>query len=268
MCRNRAILGIQEYGRRFEGAHRRLGEDGPRLLEESDRTASGKPRIIENPESLRITASAGFKPLYDPAKFQEIQEQVAARSKAQKGIPRAKDPAKFPLAGRIFDLTDGCGSVMYGATNGKPLYKGGRYMRTSGAECQHNSVDAEALLRFTLQTLTQPLQLLGGREKLRQLLEQRAAREEGPPDDTQVILSSLELRVSELQQSMKIAAQRMAVESDQDRYEAIAQQFDKLKGQRQQAERELARLQQSRQSAQQSDPDRDIEAALRACPKS
>jgi DNA invertase Pin-like site-specific DNA recombinase len=43
LCENRAILGLQDYGRRSEGAHRRLGRDGPRLLNETDRGASDRP---------------------------------------------------------------------------------------------------------------------------------------------------------------------------------------------------------------------------------
>jgi len=155
-------------------------------------------------------------------KFPEIQERSAAGAKSQKGVSRAKDPARYPLAGQAFDLTDGCGSLVYGVTNGKPLYKCGHYMRTVGAECQHDSVEGEALLRFTLQTLTQPLHLLGGREKLRQLLEQRAAREEALPDGTQAMVALLEAKVDELKQSMETAAERMTVASDDDRYEAIA----------------------------------------------
>ena len=44
--------------------------------------------------------------------------------------------------------------MMYGRMNGKrALYVCGRYMNSAGAECENNSIDAEALLQFTLASL-------------------------------------------------------------------------------------------------------------------
>src|SRR5207342_3387915 len=110
-----------------------------------------------------------------PERWQEIQRQTRERGQSQRGIPRAKDPARYPLACRLVDLTDGCGSVLYGrTTHDRAIYTCGRYMRTAGAECESNQVDAEATLRFTLKTLRQFVDLNGRRGKLRQKLLERA----------------------------------------------------------------------------------------------
>ena len=159
LCRNRAILGIQDTGRRSEGAHRRFGPDGPRPLNDNDRLENRKPRVIKNSKDVIVSASLGFEPKFATDVWQDIQDQMDERSRSQRGVRRAKDPAKYPLASRVFDLTDGCGSIMYGITSGqRRLYKCGRYQRTAGAECHHNLVDAAALLRLTTRTLTQRLE--------------------------------------------------------------------------------------------------------------
>ena len=131
LCRNAIILGVQEYGKRSGGSIRRLGKDGPRLLnEEKDRSPKGKPRCITNDPSLRIVKEVGNSE-YDLEKWQGIQRQMDERSQNQRGVPRSKDPARYPLAGRLVDLTDGCGSFLYGRmTHNRARYTCGRYMRT------------------------------------------------------------------------------------------------------------------------------------------
>lgn len=62
LCRNAIIVGQQQYGKRSEGSLRRLGPDGPRLLEEKDRTAAGQPRIVFNDASLQIVKTSRRSP--------------------------------------------------------------------------------------------------------------------------------------------------------------------------------------------------------------
>jgi hypothetical protein len=65
---------------------------------------------------------------------------------------------RYPL----HDLNPDCGSIMYGRIcRQRRDYTCGRYMSTGGAECEHNSVDAESLLNFTLATLTELVDGLG-----------------------------------------------------------------------------------------------------------
>ncbi len=154
LCMNRAILGLLDYGRRSEGKHRRLGKDGARLLEDSDRNGQKKPKVIMNNPSLIITSRLPAEPQFDPGRWEKIQAETQKRSKVQRGIPRTRDPARYPLSCRVIDLSDGCLSVMYGHTHGKRLvYTCGKYMATGGAERENNTVDAEAMLRFTLDTV-------------------------------------------------------------------------------------------------------------------
>ena len=95
LCRNPAVLGVQQYGKRSEGRIRRLGEDGPRLLEERDRTADGGPRIVFNDPSLRVARQVG-EPQYDAAKWDAVQRQMDERAKNQRGVARVKDPRAPP----------------------------------------------------------------------------------------------------------------------------------------------------------------------------
>ena len=55
----------------------------------------------------------------DPEKWRAVQIQMDERGKQQRGVPRAKDPSRYPLACRLIDLTDGCGSILYARTNQK-----------------------------------------------------------------------------------------------------------------------------------------------------
>jgi hypothetical protein len=182
LCQNPTILGIQEYGKRSEGQIRRLGKDGPRLLEEAtDLSAQDRPRVIVNDPALRISKQVS-EAHFDAARWQAIQRQMRERGRTQGGLPRAKDPARYPLACRLVDLTDACGSVLYGRmAHNRAVYTCGRYMGTAGAECASNQVDAEAMLRFTLKTLKQFVDLHGRRAKLRQKLLERAQREAQAP---------------------------------------------------------------------------------------
>jgi hypothetical protein len=57
ICLDPVNIGLQEYGRRSEGAHRRLGGNGPRLLEEADRNTQDQPRLVINDHTIMIFGS-------------------------------------------------------------------------------------------------------------------------------------------------------------------------------------------------------------------
>lgn len=101
LCRNRAIIGIQDIGRRSEGAHRRFGPDGPRPLNDKDRRADRKPKVIVNSPEVIVSRPIGFEPKFATDLFQGIQDQMDERSRNQRGVPRAKDPAKYPRLPRV-----------------------------------------------------------------------------------------------------------------------------------------------------------------------
>jgi DNA invertase Pin-like site-specific DNA recombinase len=238
LCRNPLIIGVQQYGKRSEGKIRRLGVEGSRLLEdEKDFSAEGKPRAILNDSSLRVRKPVGGAQ-FDPERWHAIQDGIEDRGKKQCGVPRAKDPGRYPLACRLVDLTEGCGSVLYGRkAQGRAVYTCGRYMRTDGAECASNQVDAEAILRFTLKTLKQFVEMHGRRDKLRRILLERARRQMQEPaiDVRAAEAARLATRKTEVKAELETIERRLAREPDDNLYAALVRQFES-------AQDELAKL--------------------------
>ncbi len=168
---NKAIAAVQEFGKTSSGAHRRLGTDGaPRLLEDADRRHDGQPRQIANAADLVIVSDLpGFEPCAPLATVVHCQNILADRGRSQRGVPKAKDPAKFPLAGRILDRA--CGGIMYGESqNQHRLYLCSTYRNSSGRECAYNTVDAEGLLSLLLRTFAELIGRSGSAASLRQKL--------------------------------------------------------------------------------------------------
>jgi hypothetical protein len=265
LCRNKAILGIVELGRRSEGVHRRVSKDGPRLLTDQDRDSrkKNKPKRIQNSSDNILSNSMGFESRYDSAKWAEIAEQLHDRGKNQRGVPRAKNPARYPLATRVVDLTDGCGALMYGQPSGeRKRYTCGRYMRSCSSECYNNTVDAEALLRFTIATLQQYAVLAGGHEQIRRQLEELAANREVEPavDPVQVSLTNLESRRQRVAEDVEIAGRRMLLEKNDDRYQLLSKEYDRLLGELQSAN---TNLEAARYRSQKVRPlDQEVEEAV------
>lgn len=231
LCRNPAIIGELAFGRRSDGAHRRLGKDGPRLLNQKDRDANDRPKLIRNNKEDRITTPTGFASQYEVTKWNEINRQMDERGKNQAGIPRSKDPARYPLATRVIDLTDGCGSIMYARTSGeRRQYVCGRYTRTNFAECHNNTVDADALLRSTIQDLKQLVVLAGGREHVRRRLKESIEAKGAAAEKTTAERETEFLKGNLRQLTIDLATmdRRMAREGDDNRYAMIACQRDLL----------------------------------------
>jgi hypothetical protein len=264
ICTDPINIGLQEYGRRSEGAHRRLGGAGPRLLSDADRNAQDEPRTVMNNKDTTITAPTGIAPLFDEKRFQEMRLQIEERGKQQRGIPRTKDPARYPLSCRIADLTDGCGAVMYGRMHGqRPIYVCGRYMRTEGGECENNAVDGEAMLRFTLKTLRQLVDRHGNQEKLRQLLLERARQDQDPlPNPTEQEIQVRTAAVNDLKEQLVVVRRRMALEKDDSRYAAIAEEFDRIRTELEHAEKELVAKRRSSPLRTTQSPEAEVNAAM------
>lgn len=202
---------------------------------------------MKNSEDKLIKRSINIDPLYDPAKWEEIQRQTEERGKSQRGIPRAKDPTKYPLSTRVIDLTDGCGSIMYGREHGgKRVYICGRYSRTSGAECSNNEVDGEALLALATGYLRQLIDVVAdGRDRIRKRLKQLV--DAGSPQAaslTQSELAGLENRKSQLQRDPQTAGDNFALAPSDQIRQMVAQRIDAMNLQLKEADariRELSR---------------------------
>ena len=141
----------------------------------------------------------------------------------ESGKRKAKDPAAYPLTPRVFDLTDGCGSLMHGSIRqdrgpGTPLYRCARYMK-SPRFCHHNNVNAEALLQFTLKTIATRVKRAGGAEKIRAALVARAKAAAGNPkakSPEDALRSQIQAKVERLRQQVEQAPRRILEAEDED----------------------------------------------------
>ena len=190
--------------------------------------------MIMNDPSLYITSSLPGEPQFDLDRWDKIQAEILKRSKGQRGIPHVQYPGRYPLASRIIDLTDGCMSILYGHKYGKRLaYTCGKYMATSGAKCENNTVDAEAMLSFTLGTLEEVIDRLGVREKLRQRLIERAAREQ-PEDPLRLQQeqqrAQLQATITQLEKNLGAAQRNYAIEENPKIKQMVYKQMVQIEG--------------------------------------
>lgn len=237
LLRNPAIIARQHAGKRAEGRHRRMHPNGARLLTADDRIGAGV-RLVHNDDSVVIKQDLAYEPLYDANKWHQIQEKLVARGKCQRGIRRASDPAKYPLALRVIDLTDGCDHLMYSRTNGnRRLLVCSRYV--NAGECNHNSVDSEALLAYVVRFLSSATGNLPVRDRLRAALLARAQSEvQHPKPDTERARLDAELRTRQ-EQAARLQ-RRFAEEANESIYQALRAQYDRVHERTQTLERELA----------------------------
>ncbi len=266
LIRNRTIIGLNRYGVQSQGKFRRLGKIGPRLLEDQDVREDGQPKVVANPESLVITQPTGFGPAADVKLFDACQDLLEKRGRSQRGISRRKDPARYPLALHVWDMTNGCGHPMYARTSGsRPLYVCGRYMKTDGAECDHNAVDGEAALAFILSVFQQRIEQFGGREALRNRLMRMAAAPHVETSDTlaQKELHRVQQQLVEAEEELKVIGRNMARARNNEAYKLMEAEFaaqqarvDRLRQERDHARPAAA------DRPQDVDPEAQVELAL------
>jgi DNA invertase Pin-like site-specific DNA recombinase len=262
LIENRMILALFDYGRRSEGKHRRLGLDGPRFLVTSDRNTDGRPKTIKNCPSLVMTKQLPFSAQFDAAQWDEIQRQTRARGKSQAGIPRVRDSAKYPLACRVYDLTDDCGSIMYGRTSGnRRMYTCGRYMKNGAAACQHNQVDADALLQFTMAALREIVDRMGARELLRKKLVDLASQNvDKTKDDSESQAQVLQDRISELERKKAVVKGNSLLVEDPELRAEAEKMFCELRSQIDGLQWERLRAEKSKSKS--DEPNREIDNAM------
>lgn len=157
---------------------------------------------------------------------------------------------------------------MHGRKSGERLvYECGRYVDSGAAECHHNTVDADAMLKLVLDSLVACVTKAGGREAIRERLLAKARAEAAgeAPDEEHAALPHLRRRVAELEDDLATAGQRMAREKDNARYEALAKAFDEIQAEREGAARrieELSRRPTASHAA--SSPEETVEALMLA----
>jgi hypothetical protein len=246
MCTNPIIVGLKEYGKRSEGRYRRSSADGPRELEEHDMRPDGQPKLIENPEKDRVRAASGGKVHFDQERWNAIQPKKTTLTEGRKkGGRKATNPDRYPLATRVVDLTEGCGSVMHGTPYGKKLkYVCGRYSTSGYSECHHNTVEVPVVTAMLINALVETVDKAGGREAIRQQLLQKARKEaaqiavvEEPPARVH-----LQKTLATLDEDIATAERRMSTEKNDARYEAIAKTFDCLVAEKEALSKQLTEL--------------------------
>ena len=246
LCANPIIAGIKEYGRRSEGRYRRVGIGGPRELEEHDLRPDGQPKLLENPEEVRVRGTSGGDAKFDLDRWRALQPKKMPVSEVRRtnGL-KATNPDRYPLSTRVVDLTDGCGSVMHGIPYGDKLkYVCGRYSNSGYTECSHNTVEAPAVAAMLINALVELVNKAGGREAIRERLLAKAYAEADTEAEAEepAVLRQLRERVVDLEQNIATAERRMATENDDTRYAAIAKTFDNLVAEKAAAERQIAEL--------------------------
>lgn len=226
ILRNKSIIAVRQWGERSEGRHRRLGADGPRELEDGDLSGTGNPRFSKNPDNVKIVAPAEYKPLVDPAKFERVQQRMKARGANQRGTTRSQDLYRYPLSGRVYDASDGCGWPMYGEmVDGVARQVCGRYKMTTGAECKHNTVGVAALSRLVLAALRTEILRKGLTPQLREKLL-KIAMAESEQDNSKNHEAEVTAELQKLTQDLDKVTRSLAMEDNAKRRAAIQQVWD------------------------------------------
>jgi Recombinase/Recombinase zinc beta ribbon domain len=262
LIENRAIIGQVEFGKRSTGAHRRLSAAGPRLLNDAERDEAGRPLKTKGDPADRIVAASGSEPSASRELFDACQEQRRMRGASQRGIRRSAG-ADYPLSMRIYDCSDGCNSVMYGAKEkGRRRYLCSRYSESKGRKCHHHFVEADAALRLVLAVLRQRVLQLGGRAELRQRLMKLARSAGGPhASNRQRELELAETRLRNLEQDLKIISKNLA--RAEDSFPDVKAEYDSAKREIHQHQQRLDQLR--GQVAKETDgrsPEDQVERAL------
>jgi DNA invertase Pin-like site-specific DNA recombinase len=248
LATNPIIIGVKEYGRFGEGVHHRLGPEGPRPVVAGELRPDGRGRMVENDTAVRIRATSGGEARFDPDRWHRLQEGLASRGTAQRGKRKAHDPAAYPLTPYVFDLTCGCGGIMHGVTRkdrgaGRPLYRCSIYTKSEGAQCHHNNVDAEALLRFTAKEIVTRLRTCAGRERLRAAVEAKIHQSmKAPPSAEDAIRGEVAARVERLRQKVAQAPKRILEEDDEAMRAALRTGFRELQAELAEAEAALTEV--------------------------
>jgi predicted site-specific integrase-resolvase len=246
LCANPIIAGIKEYGRRSEGRYRRVGVGGPRELEEHDLRPDGQPKLLENPEEVRVRAASGGDAKFDPERWQAMQPKRTSIDEVRRNNgQKANNPERYPLSTRVIDLTEGCGSVMHGIPIGDKLkYACGRYYNSGYTECNHNTVEAAAVTTMLVDALVELVEKAGGRKAIRKrlLAKARAEAEKSTTPEEPAALVHLRGRLAELEDDIATAERRMATEKNDVRYESIAKTFDSLVAEKAAVARQMTEL--------------------------
>ena len=192
-----------------------------------------------------------------------LVERSKRRGATQEGRQRPKKVDRYALGKRAYDQTDGCGYPLYGRMrDGKPEYMCGRYMKSRRTECNSNSADGEQLTRFTLATLREQVNKIGGREAVRQRIEELARGEtEQAVDPNQLARTALEAKATDLRLKLDQAARNIMEVENPSLIKALEKRYSEEERELAATEAEIAKLPPP-SDRQATDIDSEVEAAL------
>ena len=260
IARNPLLRAMMAHGRRSMGDQLHYSAEGPRTLDDCDLRTDGKPKVVTNPESARLVASARFEPLVDRDDHERLLRTLDERAGTQRGKPRSGDPERNPLGGRVFDMA--CGWPLYCQPyNGSFRDLCGLYQQSHGAECKHNLVGGPVATQFVLGCVRQKVLAPTFRSKLEAKIREIAERELGNPRPDQG-LAVRRAALSEVSRKRQRAARNMALAEDQGHYRAVAEVFEQLRHEEQKLEAEVREL--VREAALALDVEAEVQVAM-AC---
>jgi hypothetical protein len=255
IARNPLLAAVVTYGRRSMGDRLRFTPDGPRELKDADYRPDGRPKVVANPVSARVTAPAQFEPLIDPEAHGRLLRELDARGGTQRGKARSRDPRKNPMGGRVFDMA--CGWPMYREPYlGSFRYTCGLYQQSHGERCAHNAVAGPQTARFLLNAIRQRVLSPRARDGLRERLLRLAAAEAGS-GPSRAGSAARRARLAELERQLDLAATNMTLAEDDAQRRAMRGVFDRLS-------RERDGLRAEFEAAEAVGPARDPEAEAEA----
>jgi hypothetical protein len=238
--RNSLWDAITSCGRRSMGDCRRMTPEGPRFVEDGDFRPDNKPKVIQNPESARITATAHFDPLVDRKESERLREVLDKRGASQRGKPRSRDPEKNPLGIRVFDTA--CTWPMYREPYlGSFRYTCGLYQQSSGKCCTHNCIDGPTATRFALAAIRQKLLKPGMREQLAARLRAKCKQAENPDQSIERQRMALENQLAAVTSELKTATRNLAL-AKPEAFNGIQEVVIELQRRKELIEREIQSL--------------------------
>lgn len=260
LLENTVIMGLLQYGVRSEGRWRRVDPNGPRTLADSDYGSDDKAKTIQNSKDVIIRAPLkGVEPKVSIEDFDACQRVLEERGRNQRGISRCTDPARYPLATRVWDLD--CSGPMYGRRSGKRLmYVCSAYMKDQS--CNHNNVDAEAMLSLVAGVFRQAVMFYGRDQLALKLKELAESEPKDFVDDPNLRKNEQRVRRDTLKQDLDLISKNLAWAQSEAENEAIRPIFHAKRLELEKAELELSK--EAERTRQQAcfDPEVEIEAAL------
>ncbi len=134
-------------------------------------------------------------------------------------------------------------------------------MKNGAAACSHNEVDAEALLRFSLNALCETVDRLGARELLRQKLAEFASRNvEKPRDHAEGQEHILRDRINELERKKTVVKNNFLSAEDPELRAEAEKAYCEHRSQIDILQRELLQITKSKSEG--DDPNREVDKAM------